>query len=242
MLKIEKNEGSEYDGNLQLLCAGGMFPVQCFIAHYRSMRLILLEFGLRNLIYSVVKLPPQSPVNLAVTISEGMSPTNLARTIVGVLLLCNKNSLDPERVAEAVIHYWYSAKLPKHVWTLINERVTKPVIDLVHKAQHGVDQEENSEGAARIKEQVFDGLSFPLESHLQSEDWYQVLNRLEMNEVDPGHAMLARVVDIQHYGESWQKAAARMTPSRAMGLHRWRADGILLPYSHPREEHDLPNP
>ncbi|GAB0136978.1 hypothetical protein EsDP_00005261 [Epichloe bromicola] len=53
---------------------------------------------------------------------------------------------------------------------------------------------------------------------------------------------LVRVGDRQENIQPYREATARMTRSRALGLLRWRADGLLLPYGHPRKDFNVPNP
>ena len=55
-------------------------------------------------------------------------------------------------------------------------------------------------------------------------------------------AAIVRVLDAEKSCEPLKVAASRMTPSRTAGLMKWRTDGLLLPFGHPTDGFDMPNP
>ncbi|KAI9158920.1 lactose permease [Paramyrothecium foliicola] len=220
ILNLEKNEGPYYDGLLKLLIVG--------------------DLGLRHLIYSVVNLPSTANPAFDVYLSEPATMQHFTRTLLALFILRAEN-FDPIVNAEAVIHLWYSIKIPAALYQHIKQVAFDPLLDirssaLTHCAKKGV-------GDGDKLMMVIDGRPMNVRFSLDKLEWID-LEKYITTPNDTGTQSIAalRALDLAEHTESWQKINARMTPARALGLKRWRHDGLLLPYGQSRDGFDVINP
>lgn len=219
VLNLEKNEGKEFDGALDILLLG--------------------ESSLRHFIYSICKLPDTANPKISATINE-TSPNHLARLVLTALLLTD-DSFDPITNAEAVVHLWYSAKLPSSLFNHIELVAAEPLLTAMEDldklcAEHRI-SEVNSFPVTmprRGKSVVID---------INRTQWSQIIRFVKISKhTNVDNASIIRGWDCKNYSEPLHRVLRRMTPVRATGMMRWRSDGLLLPYGHPREEFNILNP
>ncbi|KAH7140702.1 hypothetical protein EDB81DRAFT_692084 [Dactylonectria macrodidyma] len=222
VLDLARNEGKEFDGTLELLLVG--------------------ESSLRHLMYTICKLPDTAKPKIKATINE-TSSHHLARLVLTVLLLTD-DSNDPLTNAETVVHLWYSAKMPssmvQHVEHVAGEILRIALADLEFLHENG-----------RVPKDMPFPITLPrggsqgttVEIDINRQQWWQVNKYLSRTKnVGKRDCKWFRERDCRNYTESLASIKRRMTHARVAGMKRWRADGLLLPYGHPREEFDTPNP
>ncbi|KAG6021187.1 hypothetical protein E4U41_002604 [Claviceps citrina] len=213
-----QTEGPAFDGELNVFL-GGVFP-------------------LRHLIYSVVKLPRTARPRLRFTMNAN-TPLGIQRTLHGILLLCLSSDGDAEINAEALIHLWYSSRVPHKLLAHVRSRLRDAGL------------------AAELVSSSF--VTAHLSDRMRTFVWKQRETKVTACLSVQQAAVFARFPDTASDVEyllqssirqedrksdflSFFRNAARMTRSRALGLRQWRVDGLLIPFDHPREEFDVPNP
>lgn len=181
------------------------------------------------MIYSIAKLSPTSRPRLKFTLNA-TTLFGLQRTFhaIALLLLSTKSNLVLN--AETLIHLWYSARLPQNLDTHAGNRMA------------------NIRKIAQIKRQDPTGQTNMFEWEQQNLKVRFNISVDQMKLLDetfnsfPRLTPLERVQDCERHERCFSEHAARMTRSRAMGLLRWRRDGLLLPYDHPRQKFSILNP
>ncbi|KAG6003579.1 hypothetical protein E4U21_001866 [Claviceps maximensis] len=210
-----QTEGAAFDGQLNILLSG--------------------VFSVRHMIYSVVNLPPTARPRLKFTINT-TSVFDTKRTFIGLLLLCLAGNDDLIMTAEAVIHLWYSSRVPEDLYAFALKR------------------EANAERRAKKSPVSFLNDADP--SHRRTTlEWEQKNIKLmldlsdkqtfELHNPAPAASDLNFVMkdeERRKFVKSFFGLAARMTRGRALGLLMWQEDGLLLPYDHPRDRFHIPNP
>ncbi|KAM4055726.1 MYND finger domain-containing protein [Hirsutella rhossiliensis] len=219
VLNLDKNEGRYYDDRLDLLFTG--------------------ESGVRHFIYSVVKLPETASPKLHVAINEA-SNLHVARTFFALSLLTARDR-DPVVNAEACIHMWYSARMPRvlrdHVQSVVRENLGGTLEDMATiSAATGV-------SPTRPCRLTWSLANLSVEVELRQSQWAAIRNHLvPCKSLGLAQSLILRYVDTRRRAESPCRFLARMTRSRALGLMKWHDDGILLPYGHPRDAFNTLNP
>ncbi|KAH6603548.1 hypothetical protein Trco_008323 [Trichoderma cornu-damae] len=206
ILNLEENEGAEYSGPLRVLLLG--------------------TFGLRHLIFSVNAMPQTASPSLEATISE-MDRPHLIRTFISLLLLVSCEN-DPFFIAEIIVHVLYSYKWPSFVRSYIDKHLGGYFAELrqfvLYHYSQVQDVGENGYGLIWGRPEYL-----RLEVHLDRQQWLEVLRYIERPVAHPDTRSL-RAADEMRYGEPLDRAFARMSPSRAATLMKWRECGILIPY------------
>ncbi|PHH84598.1 hypothetical protein CDD83_1680 [Cordyceps sp. RAO-2017] len=216
VLQLDKNEGRYFDDELHLLFTG--------------------ESGLRHFIYTLAKLPDTASPRLFVSIDE-VGPRRLARTFFVLSLLLARDH-DAILNAEAAVHIWYSATMPRalhrHLKSVVAGGLGRDLDAIVGK--HGAASRERHRAHWSVADVSVD-------VELRRSEWADIrtlLNPTHKYGIDEGK--LLRYADTCNNVEPPRRYLARMTRARALGRIRWQADGLLLPYGHPRDDFDMLNP
>ncbi|KAF7549131.1 hypothetical protein G7Z17_g6612 [Cylindrodendrum hubeiense] len=219
VLSLEKNEGKEFDGALDLLLVG--------------------ESSLRHLIYSICKLPDTATIKITATINE-TSAHHLTRLVLTVLILTD-DSYDPMTNAETVVHLWYSAMLPSTMFRHMEIVAAEPLLAAMNDLEKLYDAGNISTENAFPITMPRGGKSVVID--INRAQWSQIIQYLKRSkDISIANVSIVRAFDCKKYSEPLPQVIKRMTPVRATGMMRWRSDGLLLPYGHPREEFDTLNP
>ncbi|KAL7818033.1 hypothetical protein V8C44DRAFT_368148 [Trichoderma aethiopicum] len=216
VLNLAENEGAEYHGPLKLLLLG--------------------PFGLRHLIYSVAALPETAYPDLHVVICEN-DFSQLLRTVISLHVMMSMTR-EHSFLAEIVSHVWYSLKWPQHVLSYIRDTVGRDVSVALETVQSYRD-----DGLVQTPGINIEGSNLRLYSQLEPDVWEAILDRIYQTPFkNEAAAEMARKTDAKLYGEPLDRVHARMSPSRAAALMKWRQDGILMPYSSSTEFFEKPSP
>ncbi|QLI69201.1 uncharacterized protein G6M90_00g055530 [Metarhizium brunneum] len=199
----------------------------------------------RHFIYTLLNIPKTAKPVLRLALNP-TTPAHVCRDFFAIHLLFDRQH-DPYLNAEALIHLWYSAKLPLALWRHI---------EVVMKRYY-YDFDECFENAKRDQQSVCDdGVGYDVTyqmswgggqvkyvGNLFEHQWRLISKVLKPTEqMSTDQAAIVRVLDAEKSCEPLKVAASRMTPSRTAGLMKWRTDGLLLPFGHPTDGFDMPNP
>jgi hypothetical protein len=160
-----------------------------------------------------------------------------------ILLLFAFTSLDDERpiseIAECLIHIWYSAFLPAGLLSSLKSRVS-PLISAVCTEISNREPDDLHKHVWKFRS----GSSFCL--NLQKKEWHRLERSFNIPEgfgFEEAWKLRAATVmapERADYRDRWYYKDA--TTSMRLAKHRFREDGLLLPFGHPRIGFDLPNP
>ncbi|KAF2741866.1 hypothetical protein M011DRAFT_413673, partial [Sporormia fimetaria CBS 119925] len=214
VLRLRHNEGSSTDIDIALLFAS--------------------SGDLRNVVQTISSLPKRPKRELRVTINDADFDV-VARNVI-LLLLALKSLEDPKTklsdIAEAMVHVWYSAFLTEELFDVLQTEI-KP---LITEFCQGLPQ-------PAIKE-FSRGETFILT--LKGTQWFQLrdymdlppdFGRRQAKALRDSHVLAC---DDKHYRELWDYND--LSPGSRLSTSRFRTDGILLPYGHPRRDFKKPNP
>ncbi|EXJ70466.1 uncharacterized protein A1O5_06535 [Cladophialophora psammophila CBS 110553] len=225
ILRLEQNEGHNYNKDLALLFAA--------------------SGDLRNVVKTIGSLPNQYPGRVQVCINDRELHVVMRNATLLLLALTSQDSrstgsaAEPCALTETLIHVWYSALLPPKVSSELQIRV-KPLIDEVCR------------GIAHKPADSLLGKTwrFPSGSSLRlvlkKEDWLLFQSFVDMPKgLTEDQARKIRVAvtlapERADYRDRWYFKDE--TPSMRIAKQRFREDGLLLPFGHPRHEFRIPNP
>lgn len=149
------------------------------------------------------------------------------------------DQIDFERLAETLIHVWYSATITKDTLSELQSRV-KPLISDV--CQRAVDKQP---GILIGKTWTFkSGSSLLLV--LKKQDWARVMEFLDVPEdltLEKARKIRQAITlapEREDYRDRWY--FKDVSPSMRVAKQRYREDGLLLAFGHPRIGFDYPNP
>lgn len=182
----------------------------------------------------MVKLPSQPLCGIRAVFNDSLM-INTARTLFSIFLL-TALAEDPFVNAEALVHLWYSLKLPKPALQHIR-RVTKPMLT---KAKISVDAQARKVPKRSVIPVVFSrsGTEFTVE--LTVAGWADMFNFLDSPTY--AHYEADRNIELRTLPEMSEQTRSNYSPGREACARRWAEDGLMLPYDHPRSHHNKPNP
>ncbi|KAF2714991.1 hypothetical protein K504DRAFT_395900 [Pleomassaria siparia CBS 279.74] len=220
VLQLGRNEGSQHADKIALLFAA--------------------SGDLRNVVKTISHIPESFANRVRVTINDREFEV-VARN--AILLLFAFTSLDQERpipeIAEGLIHLWYSAFLPADLLSSLQSRVGT----LISPVCIGI--KDKATGTLHKKRWKFRSGS-TLRLNLEKNEWLRLEQSLhvpeglgfeEARKIRSATVMAPGRMD---YRDRWYYKDA--TPSMRLAKQRFREDGLLLSFGHPRIGFDSPNP
>lgn len=142
------------------------------------------------------------------------------------------------RAVEAMIHIWYSAYIPSAV--LAHLEAIRPLVSIVCDSISTKDPETYCGKTWHF--QAGQSLRLVLKQRL----WIRLRGYLDApHDFGPGEAKSRRLAvtlapEREDYRERWYFNDA--SPFMRIAKQRFREDGLLLPFGHPRLGFDIPNP
>ncbi|CAF3612824.1 unnamed protein product [Fusarium graminearum] len=215
VLQLGSNEGDNYQGQLNLLFAA--------------------SGDLRNVVKTVVGLPS----TYGQTINIVMNDRDLdvvARNAIMLLLALTAEGQD--EVIDCIIHVWYSAFLRKSDVDIINQKV-RPLLKEVCDKIKG--QPPNTYLG---KTWVF-GHQRSLRLVLEKSSWEGLLALIDVPKgltADKANIIRTAVTLADSRVDYRDRAYLFFPPAHRVARHRFREDGLLLPFGTCRTEFRLPNP
>ncbi|USW53875.1 hypothetical protein Slin15195_G071940 [Septoria linicola] len=214
IVKLANNEGVACDDQLSVLVA--------------------ISGDLGKVVRTVTSLPSSYEEDLWTTINDPDFEI-VARNVL--ILLIALRVPNHEAAVTCMIHLWYSAYIRKQDADLLRQYVQPLIRDLLHKiSPHAPHQ--------NVKKTWIFG-SVQLSVGLTKDNWQQLLQLCETpQEVDKETARVARqsVTLAPHRVDYRELRMLSQDPAHRVCEERFRKDGILLPFGHPRAGFDIPNP
>ncbi|KAJ6276567.1 hypothetical protein J3E71DRAFT_187021 [Bipolaris maydis] len=224
ILRVHENEGQGYNKDIKLLFAA--------------------SGDLRNLIKTIRSLPDSFSRQMDVTVNDWEFDVVARNAVILLLVLASlndKTSSQPssDSAVEALIHIWYSAFIPKSLATSLESEIGKLLGDSRTHTTEAV-----HEGMVR-KTWTF-SRSKILSITLPPDKWPLVAEYLKtpagLTQQSAKKIREAVMLSPERadYRDGWYYKDA--SPSMRLAKRKFRRDGLLLPFSHPRTDFDIPNP
>jgi len=189
---------------------------------------------------TITHLPQDYAHGVQITINDREFQV-VARNVI--LLLYGFTSIDDEQptlhIAEALIHTWYSAFLPASLLSSLRSRVGS-LINAVCTGISNKAPESVHKKTWKFRSGSTLRLSLQKQDWLRLERYLQVPKHLDFNEARKIRSVIVLAPERVDYRERWYYKDA--SPSMRLAKQRFREDGLLLPFGHPRVEFDTPNP
>ncbi|KAL6354456.1 hypothetical protein LRP88_11791 [Fusarium phalaenopsidis] len=215
ILKLDQNEGVQYYKDLALLFAA--------------------SGDLRNVIKTVTSLPRTFRNDLTITINDNDLDV-VARNII--LLLTALLSAKPEDAATRMIHIWYSTFIRQSDLEFLHG-VVRPNIERACSNLEGEDLDRLHSGT--FSRGSYSGVNVVL----PKKSWLALLKYLEVPEgltLDQAQQVRTAVtLPAGHLGNI-EHNYFPLLPAQRICWHRFRLDGVLLPFGASSKPFDTPNP
>ncbi|PYH42140.1 uncharacterized protein BP01DRAFT_405627 [Aspergillus saccharolyticus JOP 1030-1] len=214
ILQLPANEGDNYDKDLSLLFeASG---------------------DLRNVIQTVARLPSSYNRSLHITMNDidfDIAARNALMLLIALSLPNREDSID------CIIHLWYSA--------LVRESDISILTNHIHPLVEGICRllKYTPAGSLCSKKWTFGSRS--LKVILEREAWFRLLSLCtapvgltaeQAQKLGTDITLAESRTDYRH------RQMMFLPPTERIAFHRFRQDGLLLPFGHPRREFVKPNP
>ena len=231
ILCLKENEGESYGKDLHILFAGKFFE--------RSTGRIVCKHSIasgdiRNLAMTIARLPLHYQKTVNVTLNDWDLDV-VARNAIMLLIALTVN--DAEKATDCMLHVWYSAQLTKSHIELLRSTVRPLFQEMCSKIS------EKSDSALLAKTWKFGNRS--LRVVLTKSSWFSVLRHVSVPAGLTGskaqHIRMGVTLAEQRV-DYLDRHLFLLPPASRMGVVKYRTDGILLPFGHPRSEFAVPNP
>ncbi|KAI0146914.1 hypothetical protein GGR57DRAFT_494186 [Xylariaceae sp. FL1272] len=214
VIQLAQNEGIDFKKPLDLLFAA--------------------SGDIRNVVLSVADLPTgcHPPLNIVINDIEF---DIVARNLIFLLIMFNEE--DPNTAAEAMLHVWYSAFVTESCYALIQKKL-KPMVEEVCSKIVG------KHSRALLGKTWTFGNSC-LRAVLTREAWMKLPSYFDVPSgltKEAAHTVRQTVVNAPSRVDFVDRAILKTSPTMAVGMVKYRKDGILVPFGQPRDAFTVPIP
>ncbi|KAL4973168.1 hypothetical protein BDW66DRAFT_168860 [Aspergillus desertorum] len=202
VLRLDMNEGADYDGSLRVLFAA--------------------SGDLRNVVKTIAQLPSSYSGAIEITLNDRDFDI-VARNII--LLLVALVVDDVDIAVDCIIHLWYSAFIRESDLNILQQQV-RPLIDEICMKT-----------AAKLRH------SFRVV--LAKSAWSQLLQSLDVSpglDAQRAQAVRTNVTLAESRKDYRDRYLYCISPAHRVAYHKFREDGLLVPFGFPRGEFQVPNP
>uniref|UniRef100_A0A8H7TNG3 MYND-type domain-containing protein n=1 Tax=Bionectria ochroleuca TaxID=29856 RepID=A0A8H7TNG3_BIOOC len=235
VLRLDKNEGVDYDKKLNLLFAGKSEKALLRLHDSRliDMYLPLASGDLRNVIKTITSLPDSFDKELSVVLNDKEFDV-FARNAI-MLLLCLV-IVEPEEAASAITHIWYSSLIQESHINLLQEKIRPRIAQVCARI------EGNSEDALQT---TWEFETSSLQVTLSNDNWKRLLNFLKVPAgltVDRANEIRTAVTLAKECRDFRDRKYSTMPRPHRLAEERFREDGIMVPFGGSRKPYTVPNP
>jgi len=233
VIQLAQNEGINFQKPLDLLFAGKP-PITIISVIDLTENSVTASGDLRNVVLSVADLPPgyRSPLNIVI---NDLELDIVARNLIFLLIMFNEE--DPNTAAEAMIHVWYSALVTESCYTLLQKKL-KPMVqevcsNIVEKCPRALVDKTWTFGNSSLR------IVLTREAWMKLPLYFDVPNGLTK---EAAHDVRQAIVNAPSRVDFLDRAILRTSPTMALGMIKYRNDGVLIPFGKPRDAFTVPNP
>ncbi|KEY75023.1 hypothetical protein S7711_01362 [Stachybotrys chartarum IBT 7711] len=214
VLQLESNEGIGFKTDLRLLFAA--------------------SGDIRNVVKTIAQIPSKYNHSVHVTIND-RDPEIVVRNVI--LLLIALVVEDPDEAVECIIHVWYSTLVRKSDIDLLQFCI-RPLVEAVCEKV-----KDKRSDTILVKTWSFGQRS--LRVALDKASWARLLSSLDIPEgltMDRARETRAAIMMAESRKDYRARQLVCQSPSHRLALHKFRQDGLLLPFGTPRRDFLEPNP
>lgn len=189
---------------------------------------------LRNVIKTITELPTSYNHPLEVTIND-IDFDIVARNLI--LLLIALVVENPDEAVDCMIHLWYSSLVRETDIDTLRKRIQPLIMDVCKKI------EDKPSERLLAKTWTFKGCS--LRIALNKPSWNRVLSLFNTpHGLTADQALRIRAKNTLAYSRKdyRDRYMTFLSPSQRVSYNKFRQDGLLLPFGHPRHDFTQPNP
>jgi hypothetical protein len=215
VLRLDSNEGDQYQGQLSLLFAA--------------------SGDLRNLVKTVAQVPSSynQPINI---VMNDRDLDIVARNTIILLLALTSEGQDG--TIDCMIHIWYSAFIRKSDLDSVNQKVRPLIEDVCRKIK-------DKPAKSMLGKTWKFGQQHSLRLVLEKSSWERLLSFMEVPEgltTERANEIRTTVTTAESRVDYRDRSYLFMPPSHRIARYRFRQDGLLLPFGSCRSEFQQPNP
>ncbi|RSL95950.1 hypothetical protein CEP52_011776 [Fusarium oligoseptatum] len=206
ILQLQKNEGAEFEGFLNILLSGG--PT------------------LPTIVNTIANIPETANPILHISINE-LNLRQVAQTLT-VLLLLTDRSCEDRYNAEAAVYIWYSSAIPTPMMKHIQDVALGPILDAVRNAMRYYLHFDVKSIPIR-----FPRGNCSIVVNFTLKEWQAIffhVTRVQKTNIQKIKRM--RFED-RRYCEDIHTRIQRAPHMRILGMLKWETDGMLQPYGLP---------
>lgn len=195
---------------------------------------IIASGDLRNVVKTMAQLPASCDQPIKITMND-RDLDIVARNAIMLLVAFTADSQN--EAIDCMIHIWYSAFIRKYDLDILQQRI-RPLIEKV--CDKIKDKPANS---ALGKTWTFGQRSLRLV--LEKSTWDSLLSFIEVPEgltIEKANEIRTAVTLAESRVDYRDRHFLFLSSSHRVARHRFRQDGLLLPFGAPRSEFQQPNP
>jgi hypothetical protein len=200
----------------------------------RGIRLLFAASGdCRNVIKSIIGLPEGYTGQCTAVLND----RDFAVVARNVIILLSALHFDPGAGAPIMIHLWYSALIPAIMLETLQREILPYIQDVCAKIK--------DKSAKSLQAKTFKLSNGSLRLLLKKEQWFQLASFFKVPEglTRETATILRRQTSLNSYRiDHLDRALYTKPPGQRIGCHKFRAEGILLPFECSAEEFNTPNP
>jgi hypothetical protein len=236
VLRLDSNEGEQYQGQLSLLFAGIYMPINAVPQPNTDIERHFTASGdLRNLVKTVAQVPSSydQPINI---VMNDRDLDIVARNTIILLLALTSEGQDG--TIDCMIHIWYSAFIRKSDLDSVNQKVRPLIEDVCRKIK-------DKPAKSMLGKTWKFGQQHSLRLVLEKSSWERLLSFMEVPEgltTERANEIRTTVTTAESRVDYRDRSYLFMPPSHRIARYRFRQDGLLLPFGSCRSEFQQPNP
>ncbi|EED14356.1 conserved hypothetical protein [Talaromyces stipitatus ATCC 10500] len=227
VLELGSNEGEEYEGDLRILLqSGGSFETE--------ISLPIASGDLRNLIKTIARLPSSYNHLLEVTLNDRDFEIVARNLILLLVALVVGNS---HEAVDCIIHLWYSTLVRESDIRILQDRIQPLIEEVCEKTKN------KSPGTLLGKTWTFAHCS--LRVVIEQSSWNRLLQIFNKpSGLTAEQALKIRATNTLAFSrrDYRDRYMSCLSPIERVSFHKFRQDGLLLPFGFPRLDFRAPNP
>lgn len=230
-VRLEINEGLEYDKDLHLLFAGKESRTGANEVYADQSE---ASGDLRNVVKTITSLPTAFSHGVHVVVNDGQFDIVVRNAIILLIAFLVE---DPTEAADAIIHVWYSSFIKPCHMEILQRRVL-PLIQCVCDRLSGISADTSLLNLWQFGQSSM-RLVLPKANWMLLHHYFSVPSDLD---TDKARTIRKNVTLAPGRIDQRERLWTTMTPAHRVADKMFRTDGLLLPFGANRVEFTVPNP
>ncbi|KAI9670015.1 MAG: hypothetical protein M1831_007051 [Alyxoria varia] len=220
VLNMEANEGTHYEKDLAILFAS--------------------SGDLRNVVETIINIPDTCSSSIEIFINDHTFDLAARNTILLLIAM----AYEPKEAGEIMIHFWYSIFMPRVMLDSVKQRLLRILIPIISQQKAAkTDAEDDS------PKTLLEINKSKISSNFTATSLERLTNYLKLPRGKSTELISAWMKDHVETAPRDTQTMDRVdrryvlfSPQWRTCLHKFREDGVLLPFASDRSKFDTPNP